>query len=250
MRLELEERRVLGAIRFLDAATRLQVLDRLSVEAEGVTLTRNRRAYYVIFSAPGLESHTKAFEAPPNDLVPGSVKIKLKIADPANRYLPRHRTVQLPLNPDPQKAGKEFSLFTPIDVNLFASPAASSAPGSAIIRATVKEKDTNNRLPGALIRVIAADNRTTLARGMSDGRGEALVTVPGVPITTWGEDDHDAVLAHEIDVTLETIFDPEAGDAPDPDDMEKRRADLPSSSVAAKLASGHVRIVELSVPLP
>lgn len=249
MRLEFAERRVLGAIRFFDAATRLQVLDPLLVEAEGVTLLRNRKSYYVILSAPGLESHTKAFEAPPNDVIPGSVEVKLKIDDPTRRYLSRSRTIQLPLNPDPAKANKEFSLFKPIDVDLFLSPAARSAPGSAIIRATVKEQAADNPLAGALIRVVSADTSETLARGVSDHRGEALVAVSGVPITTWG-DDENAVIAHEIDVKIETVFDPHAGAVPDPDDLEKRRSSLPSSTTTTKLASGRVHIIELNVPLP
>jgi hypothetical protein len=43
-----------------------------------------------------------------------------------------------------------------------------------------------------------------LARGLTDWRGEALVPVAGVPITTWGADDGDVVVT-EIAATVQAI---------------------------------------------
>jgi hypothetical protein len=38
---------------------------------------------------------------------------------------------------------------------------------------------------GVVLRVVASADQRQLAVGVSDDRGEALVAVPGVPITTW-----------------------------------------------------------------
>lgn len=246
MILEHLDRRVVGAIRFLDANTRLPVRNRLSVEASGVRLLRNQKGYYVILSAPGLESHTQVFKAPPADHVLGSLYVEFKVADLEDKYLPRRFTIQLPLDPDPDNADEEFSLFKPVDVDLFPSSIAQPSPGAAIIRATVKRTGTENLLAGALIRVLRAGSTTLMAMGLSDSRGEALVTVPGIPVTTWNEGNGN-VLATEVDVTLETIFDEDAKAPPDPDDLQARRAQLASSSAPAKLASGRVLVTELFV---
>jgi hypothetical protein len=244
--LEHLDRRVLGAIRFLDANTRLPVSNRLAVEAAGVRLMRNRRSYYVIFSAPGLESHTTRFERPPNDLVPGSVSLQLSVTDIDGQYLPRRGTIELPLDPDPANADKEFSLFRPVDIDLYPSAIASPSPGAAVIRATVKKTGTQMLLAGALIRVLRAGEPEPIARGLTNAYGEALVNVPGIPVTTWGEDEGDVVVM-EVDVTLRTIFDKDAKAPPDPDDLQARRAQLPSSSTPAKLAAGRVLVKELFV---
>jgi hypothetical protein len=101
-----------------------------------------------------------------------------------------------------------------------------------------------------------------LAMGLADNRGEALVPVLGIPITTWGETPG-AVVATDIDVTLEVVFDPEvrriadtdalasgadpnAGYMPDPDVLRQRPA---SASFVIRLASGQTRIETLFLNL-
>src|SRR5690606_11784559 len=49
-----------------------------------------------------------------------------------------------------------------------------------------------------------------IARGLTDGRGEALLAVVGVPMLTFGEDE-EAVVVDEVTVTVEAVFDPAAG---------------------------------------
>ena len=65
MSAELSDRRVLGALRFTDAVTALPIDAPLSVSAPGVRWIRNRRAQWVIASAPGLAEHETRFLAPP-----------------------------------------------------------------------------------------------------------------------------------------------------------------------------------------
>lgn len=271
MRLEHVERRVLGAVRFLDATTTLPIRAPLAVVAERVRFVCNRGGRYVIFSAPGLQAYTESFQrqpvAPdPQSVALRSIPIELNITDPEGVYLPRRSTIEIPLDADPARADDEGSLFKFIDVKLYPSPVAQTSVGWAVVRATVKETGTNNRLPWALIRVLRAGDSLLLATGLSDRRGEALVPVSGIPITTW-EEGTGPVLATEIDVALEVVFDPAVkkvrdpedlsaaddpnrGYVPDPNDLEARRATLPSSSSPAKLASGREHKAVLEVTLP
>ena len=104
-------------------------------------------------------------------------------------------------------------------------------------------------LAGALIRVVRSSDSVRLALGLSDRRGEALVAVPGIPTTTFDAGDG-PVLATEVDISLETFFDPsQVGSTPDPDALEANRAGLRSSSTPARLAAGRVLATRLEVPL-
>jgi hypothetical protein len=249
MRQGVIERRVLGAVRFIDATTGLRVASPLVVRAEGVRFVRNRSARYVIFSAPGLDAYAEAFLEPPAQPGQGSVAVELAVSDPSGSYLPRRRTIRLPLDPDPARAGLPGSLFDVPDIPLYPSPTAPTAPGWATIRATVTAAGTSNRLSGALIRVVRTSDAARLAAGLSDQRGEALVAVPGIPITTW-DGGVGPVLGTELEVTLQTIFDDRAtGEIPDPDALEAERATLKSSSTSERLASGRVLVTALTVPI-
>jgi hypothetical protein len=243
------DQRVLGAISFVDATTGLQVIEALTVTAPDVRLLRNRSGYYVIASAPGLEAHVDAFEQPPAAPPVGSVSMPLQVTDPRRRYLPRRCVIQLPRDPDPTHRGQTNSLFTPLEVRLFPAPAAPTGSRWAVIRATVTATGSTMPLAGALIRVIRVSDSTVLARGLSDARGEALITVEGIPVTTWDEGTG-PVITQEVEVTLHTIYDPQSTDLPDPDDLEVRRDSLPSNEVQVRLASGRVLVTALSVALP
>jgi hypothetical protein len=248
--LENVDRRVLGAVRFLDATTQLKIADGLRVQAETATLRINGSGLFVIWSAQGLEAHEDAFESPPAAPAVGNVQVVLTVFDTASRYLTRRCTLRLPRDPDVDKIGLTSSLFRPVDVRLFPAPTAPVLSGWALIRATVKKTGTDFVLPGALIRVLKTADQSPLACGLSDSRGEALVAVPGIPVTTFGEGGGGAVIGTEIDVTIQTIFDPAAIGAPDPDDLEQRKDALPRSTVSIKLASSRLLITNLTVPLP
>jgi len=122
-----------------------------------------------------------------------------------------------------------------------------------VIRATVRKRGTTEPLKGALIRVTKkngpAAEKNPLGRGLTDQRGEALVAVPGIPVTTFGEDER-SVTSNEIDVTIATFFDPNASGVPDPDDLEARRTSLKTTTTDTRLASGRIFSMTLEVPLP
>ena len=262
MRLELADRRVLGAVRFLDAATRLPVGTPLAVAADGLRLVRNRQGLYVLVEAPGLESHAASFPAAPPHPAVGGLRVELTVHDPGGRYLPRSLALDLPRDPDPAHGDQETSLFRSVDVPLYPAPAASVAPGWAVIRATVVRAGSRAPLAGALLRVVRTSDNAVLARAVSDWRepvqGEALVAVPGIPITTWGDGEpEEPVLVNEVPVTLEAYFDPlfdpaagPAGKPPDPDRMELLRLGLPSAKADLKLASGRSETKTLTVAVP
>ena len=258
------DRRVLGAVRFLDAITGTPVRDRLSVTAPGIRLIRNRSGDFVIanvLSNLDLQAYCSTFVHPTGTPDLESVSIQLQVVDPTLRYLPRQRVIRLPRNSNP---ATENSLFQPVAVQLYRSPIAQTAPGWGVLRATVVNQSTNERLPWALIRVVqGSPANITLAQ--ADWRGEALVAVPGLPIRISATGS-DSVLTDEINVTLEVVFDPKLQQiaatadistlidpnpnyVPDADDLEATKASLRSGSLTYSLASGRDRSATLAVSL-
>ena len=225
---ELVQDKVLGAMRFVDATTLLKVDGPLQVKADNTVVRTNRSGLYVIWSAPAAAS------------------VVFTVTDPGASYLPRTFTVQLPRDPDPANAAQPSSLFQPLEVRLLPSSTATIFSGWAVIRARVKKQGQDQVLSGALIRVVNATDQSLMATGMSDARGEALVRVPGVPVTTF-DSGSGPVTVNEISVNIQTVFDPAITGVPDPDDLEKRKNSVPSSTAGAKLASGRVLVVDLSV---
>lgn len=253
MRLEQVDRRVLGAVRFVDSTTGLPVSNPLAVTASGLEFVRNLSGHYVIAGAVGLEEHALAFDKPPAVPALGSLTFEIRVADPTREYLPRRQTIGLPRDPDPKNASSSNSLFHAIDVRLFPAARALTGVGWAVIRASVVKKGTDEPLSGALLRVTKkngapADETKPLGIGLTDNRGEALVTVPGIPVTTFGEGDGD-VTTNEIDVTIKAFFDPNAGTLPDPDDLEARRENLKSKAIDTKLGSGRVVAMKFEIEL-
>jgi hypothetical protein len=240
--LESLDRRVLGAVRFVDAVTRRRVEDALHPRASGVRFIRNRPGDYVMLEAAGFGAHTSSFEPPVSPPAPGSVPVTVEVRDPAGRYLSRQATVHLGLDVDPGNAGVHdgTSLFDVIEVPLFRSPAAPTLPGWAVIRATLEGPGANGVRGGVLLRVVRTSDGLLLGSGMTDERGEALVAVAGIPVTTFGSDTG-PVLATSVTVVVEVVADGEAGELPDPADLEARHAALlVRTSPEVVLASGRV----------
>jgi len=246
--LERVERRILGAVRFVDAATQLWITDSLEVSAPGVKLIRNGHGAYVIAAAPGLDAHTQAFTAPPAAPAIGSVSVTLTASDPSGRYLPRAVTLALPRDPDPTKGDQPGSLFQAVPAPLYPSPAGPIAAGAAIVRASISAQGSGAPLANALVMVTRKSDNVVLARGLSDARGEALAVVPGVPVMTW-DNAGGSVLAPETNVTVSAVYDPALSGPPDPESLEARRATLKTASVDSKLASRREQPIALQIDL-
>lgn len=231
------DRRVLGAIRFLDAATELPIRRPLKIEAEGLTLTRNRSYDYVIHQAAGLEAHLDLFEAPPGAPALGSVSLPLTVSDPTRYYLPQQIGLALPRDPDPANADNPDSLFQAVQVPLFPSSVVPVGGNWSVLRLTVSQPPVapateGEAIAGALVRVVRQEDSQIIARGMSDTRGQALIIIPGIPVTNFNGgaggdgDDEDAglatgpVVALDTPVSLEFIVAPDLAWPANPEALE------------------------------
>ena len=242
-------RRVLAALRVVDGVTGQPISSPLSVSGAGTLWVRNRRGLFVLMAIPGLEAHQDALLGPPVDPAIGSISLVVEVRDMGSAYLSRRQTIRLPRDPDPAHASEGSSVFQPIESRLYLSPSAPTSSAWAIIRATVVREGSEQGLGGVLIRVLRASDGDVLARGISDGRGEALIAVPGIPVTTW-EAAPGPVMGTEVDVQVEVVVDPGASEVPDPDHLEAHRATLPNTQVTMKLASGRTVVRKLTVAIP
>lgn len=265
--LERVERRVLGALRCVDASTGAPIERPLHVQAAGVRLLRNASGLVVIDGPALLPEHAAAFAAPPAAPALASIALLVEVDDPAAEYLPRRATVRLPRDPDPANAGNADSLFRPVELPLYPAPAARTGSNWSLLRVSVREAASGDALGGALL--LVSVGAVVRARGLSDWRGEALVAVPGVPVTTWS-DDPDAVVVDTLAVTVRAVFDPApdaggtrvaaadvaAGRAPDvpprtdPDSLEAGQATLPRAEQPALLRAARSQALTFAIAVP
>lgn len=274
MRREWVDHRILGAVRCLDAVTGLPLPQPLMIQATGLVVMRNRRGDYVLAVAPDhpvLQAYSTRFLQPPASPTVGAITVPLQVFDPSGEYLPRQFRLQVPRNPDPKAATTADSLFQPVRLLLYPSPTARTRSTWAVVRATVKETGTNHRLPWALIRVVRNSNTPAAVLPepvlqLADWRGEALIAVAGIPVRTW-EEGTGPVLANDVEVTLEVVFDPMLTKIPDtadlsilpdpnasylphPEDLNDRRSSLRLGTITPyRLASGRSHTSELVVTL-
>jgi hypothetical protein len=243
------DRRVLGAVRFVDATTGMQIRDRLVSQADAVVFRPVRGGCFAIFDAPSLAAHNLSFERAPVAPPVGSVKVGVSVRDPGGRYIARRFSLSLPRDPAPEHGDQEESLFQPVQVRMYPAPAASVGHGWALIRASISEVSTGRPLPATLLRVVRTSDATHLASGLTDDRGEALVAVPGIPVTSSHEGGG-PVVTTEVDVTLNAYHDPSAPATADPDQMDHERATLPAAGRALSLQSGRTETVALQIEVP
>ena len=255
------DRRVLGALRIVDAITGQRVVEPLQLSADGITFGRNLSGDLVIRDVSAaisreLHAHTLVFAAPPADPVVGEVEVELNISDYRQRYLPRRATLFLPRDPDPANSESPDSLFQPVVLRMFRSPAGAVAGGWAVLRVHVPGDDESEVLAGALIRVVRTSDGELLGAGLTDERGEALIAVAGIPVTTFDpgepEDPEEPsvpatgpVLITSVAATLEVVFDEEAEWPPDPDDLETRAEDLVVRTATVNLRSGESQVLTI-----
>jgi hypothetical protein len=252
------DERILGAVRFVDAETQLPIKGRLDVaaRAQGVTVRRNGLGHHVIASAPGFAAFTASSALPP-PARPTPVSFTFTVADPEGRWLTRAFSLSLPRDPALANAADADSVFTPVLVRMMPSPAARAAAGSAVVRVSVADQ-TGQGIGGALLRVLAQADGSVKGRGLTDARGEGLVLVPGIPVTSWSAGTG-PVLSTAVDVEVEASYDPTtrgvAGYVPDPDVLEQELGASPSplaktTTPATTLASAQEVFFSLSITLP
>lgn len=225
------DRRYLGALKCVDRATGFHLTRAIKIEAQQVRFYRNHSSLYVIQDVPGLEQYTRAFNPVPGEPATGSVAVTVSLSDPLNQYLPRSLQINLPRDADPAHSVQEDSLFNPVQVKLYAAPNASLMTNWSTVRVSViRDSDDSDEEPvaGALLRVVRTADDFVLSSGLSDQRGEALVIVPGIPITQFADetdsnDDDDEpapVVVSEIPARLEVSLPANPVWPVDPDELE------------------------------
>lgn len=262
---ERAERRVLGALRCVDATTGAALDRPLRVQApDGARIQRNRSGLLVIHEWLPLAHHAAAFATPLDDVALGSQALMLTVSDPQGDYLPRLVRVALPRDADPANADQPDSLFRPLTVPMYPSSTGRVGSNWACISVSVFEQGSGDALGGVLLRVVAAG--AVRALGLSDWRGEALVPVAGVPVTTWSTEPG-AVIVTRISADLQAVADPlsvvrtpqatvQLGRVPsalplvDPAAIETARAGLPQATAVVSLAAGRPLHISLGIDLP
>jgi hypothetical protein len=246
--------RILAALRFRDATVGSVVTAPLRLTGDRVRIVRNRSGMHVLSEAPGFVAYTAAFRDPPD---PAPDNIVLTVRDPAGRYLPRSITVELPRDIDPGNLEEPDSIWQPLEVALYPSPTGQIGVGWASLYLRINREGTETGLPFAFVRVVRDDDDALLAVGFADHRGEALVPIAGVPVTSWSTDEESVSpigTTVRVRVTAyfdETAHDERAGRYPDPDALAQTFAILPHSDEESfDLASGHAEARRIDVPLP
>lgn len=203
-RIETVDRRVLGAVQFVDAVTGLPIVVPDTVEVRGATvegapvdvalhehavrLRQNRGGLVVIFSAPFFDTYASTLDDPfpPPQTVADPLRLRLAVTDAGPSYLPQEFLVDLPRTLDPDAAD---SVFQPQRVGLFRAPNAPVQDGWAVLRVRVTAAGVTpvNPLPGVLLRVFRSPRGVgdrPIGAGMTewrgDVRGEALVPVADI----------------------------------------------------------------------
>jgi hypothetical protein len=251
--LERQDRRLIAAIQCVDAVVGESIVEPLHIGGRGIHIVRNRLGLYVLTAAPGFADYTRQFD--PADLVTPAVdSLDLLISDLRGQYLPRRYRLMVPRA---LSATAETSIFRPVVVPLFPAPAfARPQPGWAVVRASLT--DAGGRpLPWALIEVSRPADPAIATLAQADGRGEAMIAVPEIPVTLWSAEDDPAddaepppILLDAIAVTATAIVAPAlAGNPPDPDDVLVRRATLPQGTLSLSIAAARSQTLSLAFAL-
>lgn len=252
MMMEQVDQRVLGALRLVDRVSQVPVQRTMKISSNSASLVRNASGLYVITEAAGLASHVGEFQQPPATPVPGSVSVSITVEDPQARYLPRLLRMNLPRDAAPANVDNLDSLFRPQEAAMYPASTASIVGNWSAIRASVQRNDAP--VAGCLLRVIDETEAVVRASGISDERGEALVIVPGVPITKFagdedeGTDDDDDPLV--MITTLPVRLEASAGGSSwpvDPDVLEQNHTTNLQKSMPLTLKTGRMETVVITL---
>ena len=186
---EIIERRVFGAIEFIDNLTEARVLEPLRIAAPGMSLRRNRSGQYVIRELDGHDDYTRRFDAAPP--APPRSDVSLSVEDPRQRYLPQSFTLSLPrlLRMPASPVADADNAFRPAQLRLWPAAALPVRAAWAVMRLSVIVDASNPPLGLANVIVEARPKPAGLAlqRAMTDRNGEALVVIQGAaPVLPGG----------------------------------------------------------------
>ncbi len=180
---EVIERRVFGAIEFVDDLTGARVSTPLRIDAPGMRLVRNHSGLHVIRELDGADAYTRAFDNPPTR--PARANHPVSVSDPGQRYLPQAFTLALPrLLPAPgAPVADEDNALVPVQIRLMPAGGFTVRASWAVLRLKVVVTGSNPEVGLANVLVDANPAVAGLAtrRTLTDGHGEALVVIDSAP---------------------------------------------------------------------
>jgi hypothetical protein len=231
--IDLIERRVFGAIEFIDDLSETRVLSPLQIDAPGVQVLRNRRGFYVVREVDGQDAYTRRFDNPPAR--PARSDLTLSVQDPTQRYLPQRIGLALPRwLPDGIEAVDDAdNALKPVTVRLVPAAAMPLQGAWAVLRLKVAvEGSAATGLANVLVEAQPALPGFALRRSFTDRHGEALVVIVSAPpiLPLAGPP---AGLTREFPVALTLVIDhsvvrPSTANefpSPDPAQILQRRSD-------------------------
>lgn len=177
------ERRVFGAIEFVDDLTDQRVLEPLQIRAPGIGLLRNRSGLYVIRELDGHQAYTRQFDDAPS--APVRSDFSLQVEDPSAHYLPRTVALSLPrlLAAPASPVPDAENVLRPVRIRLWPAAALPVRAQWAILRMTLEVAGTNP--PQGLANVIVETRPRVAGLGvqhtMTDHHGDALIVIAGAP---------------------------------------------------------------------
>ena len=171
------ERRVLGAVQFVDATTGASIGRGLRIETDAKVYWQ-RSGLLVIADAPGLHEHTLEFLHAPGLPAVGSVSISLKVSDPDHQYQATTVALPLPRSPDPAAAN---SVLKAQPIKLWRTGAAPVSPSWTVYQVTLVATGTETPIVGALVSLEAAGHTV---QALSDVTGQATLAFVGQPLFT------------------------------------------------------------------
>jgi hypothetical protein len=248
--IDVSERRILGAFRMVSAITGTSIDSDFVVDAGKLDVLRNRSGVFLVRDAPGMRDLT--FKSDVRGVtLPAQQQFELTVKDDDRVYLPRRFKLTLPRKIGPTT--DPDSVFNAVIVQMYPTAAAPVAQSWALLRVSVIKAGDPARagLPWSLVQVTRKSDNTVLKTGLSDARGEALVSVIGLPArsTNGGSG---TLLSSEVDVDVTAFFDPANADkpqdfVPDPDDLIAKLGTMKSNSQPAKIASGRTNKVAIEI---
>jgi len=203
-RLDVVDRRILGAFRLVDAVTGLPLGTPATVEIRAATIDgnpiavaldrhtvqvrQNRRGVFVIFGAPFFAAYTEAFALPqpPAETAAHPLRLRFGITNAGPHHLPQEFSIDLPRDLD---ATAPDSVLAAAPVELFRTPNAVVQTGWAVVRVRVTRAGINppTPLPGVLVQIFRSPRSGAdrpIAIGMTEWRGsvagEAVVPLPNL----------------------------------------------------------------------
>ena len=248
--LDVSERRILGAFRMVNATTGISVDSDFVVDAGPLNVLRNRSGVFVVRDGPGMRDLTYKADVQ-GVAIPGQQQFQLTVTDDRQDFLPRRFKLNLPRKIAP--ASDPDSVFNAVKVQVYPTAAGQVAQSWAVVRVSVVKAGDPARtgLPWSLVQVKKKSDGTVLSTGMSDARGEALVSVVGLPALS-ANGGSGTLLSSDVDVNVAAFFDPASGSTdfvPDPDELIAKLGSMKTASQPAKIASGRTNTVTIEIAI-